>query len=135
MLLVACRRDECERVKRCGAHVLTLDQVEGLKVCGGFRVQGIGLQGSAPGVSCRPRNLLWVECWIRAEKRGAVLCAPNLQRHCRKSASSLQVKVVVHLANKALLLEFVAALLIMSCFSVPPCLLMVSFFSVLLHPS
>ena len=26
------RRDECERVKRCGARVLTLDQLEGLKV-------------------------------------------------------------------------------------------------------
>jgi hypothetical protein len=26
-----CRRDECERVKRCGARVLTLDQLEGLK--------------------------------------------------------------------------------------------------------
>ena len=25
------RRDECERVKRCGARVLTLDQLEGLK--------------------------------------------------------------------------------------------------------
>lgn len=29
-----CRRDECERVKEAGARVLTLDQVEGLKVGG-----------------------------------------------------------------------------------------------------
>lgn len=28
----ACRRDECERVKKCGARVLTLDQLEGSKV-------------------------------------------------------------------------------------------------------
>lgn len=28
----SCRRDEAERVKRCGARVLTLDQLEGLKV-------------------------------------------------------------------------------------------------------
>lgn len=27
-----CRRDECDRVKRAGARVLTLDQIEGLKV-------------------------------------------------------------------------------------------------------
>lgn len=30
-----CRRDECARVKSCGARVLTLDQLEGLKVSGG----------------------------------------------------------------------------------------------------
>lgn len=30
--LTPCRRDEAERVKRCGARVLTLDQLEGLKV-------------------------------------------------------------------------------------------------------
>lgn len=30
--VVKCREDECERVKRFGARILTLDQLEGLKV-------------------------------------------------------------------------------------------------------
>lgn len=30
--VVICREDECERVKRFGARILTLDQLEGLKV-------------------------------------------------------------------------------------------------------
>eukprot|EP00983_Pelagomonas_calceolata_P096376 1158122-Pelagomonas_calceolata.AAC.10 len=32
--VMACRRDECDRVKKCGARVLTLDQLEGSKVGG-----------------------------------------------------------------------------------------------------
>ena len=30
---VCCREDECERVRKFGARIMTLDQIEGLKVC------------------------------------------------------------------------------------------------------
>lgn len=43
---VSRRRDECERVKRCGARVLTLDQLEGIKVC---KCQKTGSWGRAKG--------------------------------------------------------------------------------------
>ncbi len=33
LISTACREDECERVKQYGARILTLDQLEGVKVC------------------------------------------------------------------------------------------------------
>lgn len=60
--LLACRLDECHRVLQAGARVLTLDQLEGLKVrwlagwgSGVFKAATAGL---AQGLLCAA----WVAC-------------------------------------------------------------------------